>query len=209
MLDVKSDYDALRARHAAKHDRPLLTLEHARANATPIAWAGYHPPRTHLLLQQEKDVSPVVWHQGKTQHVRVYRHYPIEELRRYIDWQPFFNAWEMKGRFPDILNNPATGETARKLYDDAQTMLDSMIKEKWVTANGVIGFFPANAVGDDIEVSVLSIMGEKVRIGIQAPRDIPVFRKEVYLEIQQENVAAGASARAEVDDALKRLSSKG
>ena len=61
-------------------------------------------------------------------------------------------------------------------------------------------------IGDDIEVSVLSIMGEKVRIGIQAPRDIPVFRKEVYLEIQQENVAAGASARAEVDDALKRLS---
>ena len=60
-------------------------------------------------------------------------------------------------------------------------------------------------IGDDIEVSVLSIMGEKVRIGIQAPRDIPVFRKEVYLEIQQENVAAGASARAEVDDALKRL----
>ena len=63
-------------------------------------------------------------------------------------------------------------------------------------------------IGDDIEVSVLSIMGEKVRIGIQAPRDIPVFRKEVYLEIQQENVAAGASARAEVDDALKKLSSK-
>src|SRR5918995_1556139 len=61
-------------------------------------------------------------------------------------------------------------------------------------------------IGDDIEVSVLSIMGEKVRIGIQAPRDIPVFRREVYLEIQQENVAAGGSARAEVDDALKRLS---
>src|SRR5215212_582514 len=63
-------------------------------------------------------------------------------------------------------------------------------------------------IGDDIEVSVLSIMGEKVRIGIQAPRDIPVFRREVYLEIQQENVSAAASARAEVDDALKRLSSR-
>jgi carbon storage regulator len=63
-------------------------------------------------------------------------------------------------------------------------------------------------IGDDVEVSVLSIMGEKVRIGIQAPRDIPVFRREVYLEIQQENVASGASARAEVDDALKRLSSR-
>jgi carbon storage regulator len=63
-------------------------------------------------------------------------------------------------------------------------------------------------IGDEIEVSVLSIMGEKVRIGIQAPRDIPVFRKEVYLEIQQENAAASPDARAEVDDALKRLSSK-
>ena len=63
-------------------------------------------------------------------------------------------------------------------------------------------------IGDEIEVSVLSIMGEKVRIGIQAPRDIPVFRREVYLEIQQENLAAGTSARAEVDDALKRLSSR-
>jgi carbon storage regulator len=63
-------------------------------------------------------------------------------------------------------------------------------------------------IGDDIEVSVLSIVGDKVRIGIQAPRDIPVFRKEIYLEIQQENVATRASARAEVDDALKKLSAK-
>src|ERR1700761_5669980 len=63
-------------------------------------------------------------------------------------------------------------------------------------------------IGDDIEVSVLSIMGEKVRVGIQAPRDIPVFRKEVYLEIQQEAVASDSSARAEVDDALKRLSTE-
>jgi len=76
----------------------------------------------------------------------------VAELREYIDWQPFFNAWEMKGKFPDILNNPTSGEAARKLYDDAQDMLDRLIKEKWLTANGVIGFFRANAVGDDIEV---------------------------------------------------------
>ena len=83
---------------------------------------------------------------------RVFDDYDLAELREYIDWQPFFNAWEMKGKFPDILNNPTPGETARKLYDDAQEMLDRLIEEKWLTANGVIGFFPANAVGDDIEV---------------------------------------------------------
>ena len=78
--------------------------------------------------------------------------YDLAELRDYIDWQPFFNAWEMKGRFPDILNNPATGETASALYADAQAMLDRVIEEKWLRARAVFGLFPANAVGDDTEL---------------------------------------------------------
>src|SRR3954468_15351507 len=131
---TEEDYAALRERHSAKNDRPMLTLTKARENRTPIEWDGYQPP------------SP------KQPGVTVFADYDIAELREYIDWQPFFNAWEMKGKFPDILNNPTTGEAARKLYDDAQDMLDTLIKEKWLTANGVIGFFPANAVGDDIEV---------------------------------------------------------
>ncbi|MDX1872816.1 methionine synthase [Mycolicibacterium sp. 120266] len=132
---TEKDYASLRERHAQKNERPTLTLEKARANRTPVDWAGYTPP---------------VPAQGVG--VRDFSDYDLAELREYIDWQPFFNAWEMKGRFPDILNNPASGEAARKLYDDAQEMLDTLIKEKWLTANGVIGFFPANAVGDDIEV---------------------------------------------------------
>ena len=132
---TEEDYASLRERHAQKNERPMLTLQKARANRTPIEWADYTPP---------------VPAQGLG--VREFCDYDLAELREYIDWQPFFNAWEMKGRFPDILNNPVSGETARKLYDDAQAMLDTMIKEKWLTANGVIGFFPANAVGDDIEV---------------------------------------------------------
>ncbi len=68
--------------------------------------------------------------------VQVFEDYDLAELRDYIDWQPFFNAWEMKGRFPDILNNPATSEAARPLYDDAQAMLDRIIEEQWLTANG-------------------------------------------------------------------------
>lgn len=132
---TEKDYASLRERHSQKSERPMLTLEKARANRTPIQWDGYTPP---------------VPAQGLG--VREFLDYDLAELRDYIDWQPFFNAWEMKGRFPDILNNPVSGETARKLYDDAQEMLDTLIKEKWLTANGVIGFFPANAVGDDIEV---------------------------------------------------------
>lgn len=132
---TEADYASLRERHAQKNERPMLTLEKARANRTPIEWQGYTPP---------------VPAQGVG--VRDFHDYDLAELREYIDWQPFFNAWELKGRFPDILNNPASGETARKLYDDAQEMLDTLIKEKWLTANAVIGFFPANAVGDDIEV---------------------------------------------------------
>jgi 5-methyltetrahydrofolate--homocysteine methyltransferase len=149
---VKTDFDALRARHAAKQDRPLLTLEQAREARTPIDWTDYQPPRPRMLLQQDHDVSPITGLRGASQHVRVFHEYPLDEVRRYIDWQPFFNAWEMKGSFPDILNNPASGPAARKLYDDAQAMLDRAIDEKWVRANGVIGLFPANAVGDDIEV---------------------------------------------------------
>ena len=132
---TETDYAALRERHAQKRERPMLTLEKARANRTPIEWEGYTPPVPANGIG-----------------VREFENYDLAELREYIDWQPFFNAWEMKGKFPDILNNPASGETARKLYDDAQNMLDAMISEKWLTANGVIGFFPANAVGDDIEV---------------------------------------------------------
>ncbi len=135
LADTEADYQSLRERHASKTNRPLSTLEDARANRTPIDWSSYEP------------TAPAIG-----TGTRVFEDYDLAELREYIDWQPFFNAWEMKGKFPDILNNPTSGETARKLYDDAQEMLDRLIEEKWLTANGVIGFFPANAVGDDIEV---------------------------------------------------------
>ncbi|AKU18991.1 methionine synthase [Luteipulveratus mongoliensis] len=150
---VTQEYDSLRKRHAAKkNDRPLISLEQARANATPVDWSGYQPPRPHLLAQQAKDMHEGPHPTGGASYTKTFHDYSLEELREYIDWQPFFNAWEMKGRFPDILNNPATGDTARKLYDDAQVMLDRLIEEKWLTANGIIGLFPANGVGDDTEV---------------------------------------------------------
>ncbi|UFN46800.1 methionine synthase [Nocardioides okcheonensis] len=151
MADVQADFDSLRTRHAAKNDRPLVTLEQARANATPIDWNGYHPPKPRMLLQQDHAVSPLTG-TPVAHHVRVVRDQDLSVLRRYIDWQPFFNAWEMKGAFPDILNNPSSGPAARKLYDDAQEMLDRVIAEKWIRAHGVVGFFPAASTGDDVEL---------------------------------------------------------
>jgi 5-methyltetrahydrofolate--homocysteine methyltransferase len=164
LAEVKADYDSLRARHAAKNDRPLATLEEARAARTPIDWSDYRPPRPHLLLQQDHDVSPITGLRGATQHVRVFHNADLGEIRRYIDWQPFFNAWEMKGSFPDILDDPDSGETARKLYDDAQRMLDRLVAEGWLTANGVVGLFPANSVGDDIEVYLDESRGEPTAV---------------------------------------------
>ena len=141
VAEVEADYAFIRDRHAAKrNDRPMLSLDAARANRTPIDWSSYEPPR------------PAVMDSGEP-FVRTFTAYPLAELRDYIDWQPFFNAWEMKGSFPDILHNPASGEAARKLYEDAQAMLDQLTEEGWLTANAVVGLFPANSVEhDSIEV---------------------------------------------------------
>jgi len=134
LASVKEDYDALRVRHAEKHDRPLLTFAQAQANATPMDWASYTPPRPAQT------------------GVHVLADYSVGELREFIDWQPFFNAWEMKGRFPDILNSPVTGDAASKLYADAQAMLDTIEAEGWLKPQGVYGIFPANSTGDDVTV---------------------------------------------------------
>jgi 5-methyltetrahydrofolate--homocysteine methyltransferase len=155
MEEVHADFDSIRERHSARLSaRPMTSLERARQNATPIDWSGYRPPKPHLLARQDKDVWSRVPRPGRaTQFTRVFADFDLTELRPYIDWQPFFNAWEMRGKFPDILNNPATGEAARKLWDDAQAMLDRLTEERWVRANGVVGLFPANRVdGEDIEV---------------------------------------------------------
>jgi 5-methyltetrahydrofolate--homocysteine methyltransferase len=158
LADVETEYAGLRERHAARQDtRALLPLEAARAAAPALDWSSYAPPRPRMLLQQARDVcaGPACDHlHGRvTRFTRVFDDYPLEELRRYIDWQPFFNAWEMRGRFPDILHNPATGEAARRLYEDAQEMLDRVVEERWLRARGVFGLFPANRVGgEDIEV---------------------------------------------------------
>ncbi|BAK35636.1 methionine synthase [Microlunatus phosphovorus NM-1] len=162
LAEVAADYEAIRRRHAAKkNDRPLLTYQQALDARTPIDWGGYQPPRPRFLLQQAKEfllqqakdvcTEPHCGGHARS-YTRTFRDYPVEVLREYIDWQPFFNAWEMKGSFPDILHNPASGEAARRLFEDANTMLDRIIDQGWLRPQGVVGLFPANAVGDDIEI---------------------------------------------------------
>ncbi len=155
LADLSTDYDALRERHAGRNDaKKMVPLPAARANRTPIDWDGYRPPRPHLIMQQVRDAHTDDYHapDRPTQFVKTVHNYSLSELRDYIDWQPFFNAWEMKGKFPDILNHPVSGEAARKLWEDAQQMLDKIVDEKWLRADGVLGLFPASATGDDVEV---------------------------------------------------------
>jgi len=152
--EVGREYEAIRRRHAGRErqDR-LVSLAAARANRLPVDWSGQRPFRPHMLLQQSRDLSrdvpPSPSGVAHVQHVKALRDYPLAELREYIDWQPFFIAWELKGRFPQILNSPTKGEAARRLWNDAQAMLDRLIEEEWIQARGVFGLFPANQVDED------------------------------------------------------------
>ena len=133
---VKQEYVTVRERHKGRQAGiKWLPLAAARANRLPGAWQSYVPP------------AP------KWTGIRSFDDYPLAELRDYMDWTPFFIAWELAGRFPRILDDATVGAEARKLYDDAVEMLDRIIREKWFTARAVIGLFPANSIGhDDIEI---------------------------------------------------------
>ncbi|MDO5499388.1 MAG: methionine synthase [Propionibacteriaceae bacterium] len=135
LTETAEDYAGIRERHAARSgDRRTLSYPEARAKAPTIDWPAYSP-----TIPARPGVTELL-------------DYPLAELREFIDWTPFFSTWELRGRYPDILHNPAQGEAASKLFDDAQEMLDRLTAEGWLRANGVMGLFPANSVGDDLEV---------------------------------------------------------
>jgi 5-methyltetrahydrofolate--homocysteine methyltransferase len=133
--ELRNEYKRVREHHE-KHRgaKRLLSLNEARKNALKINW------------KQEDCVAPTK--SGLTKFVK----YPLEELVDYIDWTPFFQTWELHGRFPNILTDEVVGEEATKLFEDAQNMLKQIIKENWLEARAVIGLFPANSIGDDIEI---------------------------------------------------------
>ena len=133
--ELKRDYDAVRERYASKKSAAeRLSIVEARSNAFSIDWMNYQPPVPKQLGEQ------------------VLTNIDLEQLRSHIDWTFFFHAWEMKGRYPQILADDEKGEEASKLFADAQTMLDGLIENKWLEARAIFSLLPASSVGDDIKI---------------------------------------------------------
>jgi 5-methyltetrahydrofolate--homocysteine methyltransferase len=136
---TRADYERLREEHAAKsREKKLITLEEARSNRTLIDWMNYTPPKPEFVGSRiySSDAGTI----------------SLEDLIPFIDWSPFFHTWELRGRYPAIFEDPVVGKQARELFDDAQQLLDRIRAEKLLTARGVFAFWPARAIGDDVEV---------------------------------------------------------
>jgi 5-methyltetrahydrofolate--homocysteine methyltransferase len=131
IADLKADYARVRELHAGKKATPLVTLAEARANKTPIDWAAYAPPAPKFLGRRE------------------FRNYDLSELAACIDWAPFFQTWDLAGKYPAILQDAVVGEQATRVMADGRRMLQRLIDGRWLQANGVMGFWPANTVDDD------------------------------------------------------------
>ena len=131
---TRKEYETVRIQHGRKKPRtPPVTLQEARDNALPIDWESYTPPVAHRLGVSEVSAS-------------------IDTLRNYIDWTPFFMTWSLAGKYPRILEDEVVGEEAQRLFADANALLDTLSTHRSLTPRGVVGIFPANRVGDDIEV---------------------------------------------------------
>jgi 5-methyltetrahydrofolate--homocysteine methyltransferase len=165
ITDVRSEY----ARIIASHDnnrgpQRRLTLGQARANRFAPDWASYMPPAPRFI------------------GVRNFDAYDLGELVPYIDWLPFFQAWEMKGRYPDILDDPNSGPVARALFADAQAMLKRIVDEKWLNARASFGFWPAESEGDDIVLYTDEMRSKRLAI-------LHTLRQQVARERETPNLA--------------------
>ncbi|MBI1174276.1 MAG: methionine synthase [Sideroxydans sp.] len=162
---IKSEYAAAREQHEGKKGKATyVSLAEARAHGLQTDWKKYTPPKPELP------------------GVHRFENYPLDLLVDFIDWTPFFQAWELAGRYPKILQDEVVGEEARKLFADAQAMLKRIVDEKWLTANAVFGLFPANSVnGDDIEIYTddkrkqVAMTWHNLRQQTKKPVDIPNY----------------------------------
>ena len=131
VAELNADYERVRQQHAARKTTPLVTLAQARANKTAVDWSAYVPPKPKFIGRRE------------------FRNQDLAELARYIDWTPFFQTWDLAGRFPDILRDEVVGAEATRVFSDGKRMLQRLVEGRWLQANGVVGFWPANTVDDD------------------------------------------------------------
>ncbi|MBP6484312.1 MAG: methionine synthase, partial [Rhodoferax sp.] len=129
--DLNQDYDKVRHQHANKKQTPLWSLDKARANKTVVNWSAYQPTAPKFI--------------GR----RIFKNFDLGELAHYIDWGPFFQTWDLAGPFPAILDDAVVGDEAKRVYADGQAMLKKIIDGRWLTANAVVGLYPANSVDDD------------------------------------------------------------
>ncbi|OIR10427.1 methionine synthase [mine drainage metagenome] len=178
VAEIKADYVAVRAQHEGKKGKAsYVTLAEARAHGVKTDWKKYTPPKPRLLGVQKLE------------------NYPLDILVDFIDWTPFFQAWELAGRYPKILQDELVGEEARKLFADAQAMLKRIVKEKWLTANAVFGLFPANTVNsDDIEIYAddsrkkIAMTWHNLRQQTKKPDDIPNYCLADYIAPKESKV---------------------
>jgi 5-methyltetrahydrofolate--homocysteine methyltransferase len=133
-IKVAAEYEAIRVERAGGTKEKVIALEAARANDFKIDWSAYTAPKPAIT------------------GTRVFAEYPLHELVERIDWTPFFRAWELAGNYPAILEDPVVGDSAKKLYADARKMLDHIVREKWLTAKGVVAFWPCRREGDDVAI---------------------------------------------------------
>ena len=134
LAGIKEDYERVRQQHANKKATPLITLEEAQKNAEVLDW--------------EKAVITVPKFIGR----RVFKNFDLSEIAKYIDWTPFFQTWDLAGKYPQILTDEVVGDSASKVYADALKMLEKVIQGRWIQAHAVVGLYPANRIGDDIVV---------------------------------------------------------
>jgi 5-methyltetrahydrofolate--homocysteine methyltransferase len=148
VAELRGEYAKIASAHArAQDEKTRLPLVAARRNALKLEWSGsYVPPKPNFL------------------GTKTLAHYPIAELVDFIDWTPFFQTWELNGKYPAILDDAKFGPAARSLYEDARAMLDKIVAERWFKASAVAGFWPANSVGDDIQVYADEARGTPVAV---------------------------------------------
>ncbi len=130
--DLRDDYERIRKQHANRKATPTISLEAARKNRELIDWANYTPEKPKFI--------------GR----RVFKNFALGEIAKYIDWTPFFQTWDLAGKFPAILDDEVVGVEARKVFEDAQALLKKLIQGQWLQADAVVAFYPANTIGDDI-----------------------------------------------------------